>query len=66
MIGIEQERAAYARLMADRFNQPVNSPNQAVQINNLSFIGQFLAPTYEPPLLQNHDGTWEAQPLYDR
>jgi len=66
MTGIENFRESYARMQAQRLSQPLNAPIQTTQLNNLSYANILTNPIQYAPVLQNTNGTFVAQPLYDR
>ena len=66
MTGIENLRESMARLQAQRLSQPLNAPIQTTQLNSLSFANILTNPIQYAPILQNTNGTFVAQPLYDR
>jgi len=66
MIGIENYRIAMARMQAQRLCQPTQAPIQASQLTQFSYINISASSHQFAPLLQNTNGTFNAQSLYDR
>lgn len=66
MTGVQKYRETFARIQAQRLSQNVIAPNFYVQLQNMSHLPVAVSPANEPPVLQNTNGTFVAQPLYDR
>lgn len=66
MNGILNIREAYARMQSQRMAQPTETMMTPADLVGLSYLGIVIGQTSEPPVLQNTNGTFVAQPLYDR
>lgn len=63
---LELLRKSQAQFVAAQNAQPVGALQVPIQSQNMSYLALVVAPSYEPPVLQNPDGSFVAQPLYDR
>jgi len=66
MTGIENYRIAMARMQSQRLCQPTPAPIQATQLSQFYYINISASAYQFAPLLQNTNGTFNAQSLYDR